>query len=913
MPSQGFWTGATGLLLHQTALDVVANNVANLNTTAFKSRRVHFQDILSREIRFANEEAGNLQSVNPVELGIGAQLAATEINVSQGSLEQTEQPLDVAIQGQGFFVVRGPDALDNELLFTRDGHFTIDAQGTLPGVPSQGGPIQLLTRDGLPVLGVNATVGTNGQFALPAAPTSLTALEPISFDPTATLPAHQTTSITMARNLDSQTTLAIPATTLELVDGSEIRLEFERASPEPESAPLFFFRATSTTPNAQGGFDTLNDTDTGLPIEGTIQLGGVSGVFLKGDTNGDGILSAPEVAALTPWTQKTVTQTLTLHASGNDNQTYLLDTPPVAGTTSVTVNGVAWTRVAAFTGAPNEYLLDEANGRITFGTNASGDAPPAGADIVATYQVSGNVFTVGQGSATVAGEAGPTLAAPAPFTLSGGANVDAGSLTLTMNGKALTDGVDYNLDLATGEVTPLTAWSQGDVIASYTTNGGATQVNEAFFVGSPQPTRTYTLAQVPVAEGTVVVNGTRGGNALVEGIDYTVDEATGAVMPLTFWDPGTITTDYQRADTRSTVLFAFQTAEPGTIPFRVLANDNTASGVLEDREDFLQGTSVTVFDANDNAHSLSITFERLSTNRWLWRATPTLREALSAANVTDATAGGGTTLDGLVLSPPLARRVDNPNFFQVTITVDEGAGPVTFTQVEAGQAFSQTGPGTRFFRVEDPTTGEIAFSRDLDTTAPGFSIQVEYTQAVPAGSGVLAFDEDGNFDATNSFNVKTLTFTTSTGTAIPLSIDFTQVTQTASPTDVIAADQDGFAAGEMTDWRFQDDGKIVGLFDNGLTQDLAQLVLARFQNPAGLSAELGANLFRQTANVGALIVGTSGQNGLGVVLPGFLEASNTDLSEELANMILFQRAYQFNSRTITTQDELIREAISMKR
>ncbi len=119
----------TGLDAQQTQLDVISNNLANVGTTGFKKSRAIFEDLLYQTIRQPGAQSSQqTQLPSGLQLGVGVQTVATERLFTQGALQQTNNSLDVAINGRGFFQVLMPDG---STAFTRDGSFQVDSQGTL--------------------------------------------------------------------------------------------------------------------------------------------------------------------------------------------------------------------------------------------------------------------------------------------------------------------------------------------------------------------------------------------------------------------------------------------------------------------------------------------------------------------------------------------------------------------------------------------------------------------------------------------------------------------------------------------------------------------------------------------------------------------------------------------------------------
>ena len=123
------WAAKTGLDAQQTEMAVISNNLANVNTTGFKEDRAAFEDLLyQNQTQAGADTSQTTQSPSGMSIGTGVQVVATEKDYSQGSLTHTGNPLDVAVQGQGFFQIQMPDGT---LAYTRDGTFQTNAQGQL--------------------------------------------------------------------------------------------------------------------------------------------------------------------------------------------------------------------------------------------------------------------------------------------------------------------------------------------------------------------------------------------------------------------------------------------------------------------------------------------------------------------------------------------------------------------------------------------------------------------------------------------------------------------------------------------------------------------------------------------------------------------------------------------------------------
>ncbi len=124
---RSLFAGVSGLRTHQTRMDVIGNNISNVNTLGFKKSAVTFQDLYSQTLNPAAGPSGSVGGVNPKQVGLGTSLSAITAVHSPGSAQYTGRPLDVAIEGDGFFVVKTPDGE----FYTRSGNFQLDYNGAL--------------------------------------------------------------------------------------------------------------------------------------------------------------------------------------------------------------------------------------------------------------------------------------------------------------------------------------------------------------------------------------------------------------------------------------------------------------------------------------------------------------------------------------------------------------------------------------------------------------------------------------------------------------------------------------------------------------------------------------------------------------------------------------------------------------
>lgn len=181
----------------------------------------------------------------------------------------------------------------------------------------------------------------------------------------------------------------------------------------------------------------------------------------------------------------------------------------------------------------------------------------------------------------------------------------------------------------------------------------------------------------------------------------------------------------------------------------------------------------------------------------------------------------------------------------------------------------------------------------------------------------LTFDPSTGLVATPSAD-PTISYTPPGSSAVPMTLDLgfgngtDALTQFGEAADAAAVAQNGNEIGYLRSFAMSDDGKLSGVFSNGETKELAQIGLATFSNPSGLLAA-GDTRYLATTASGQAVLGTPGTAGRGSVAAGTLEMANVDLSEEFTQLIVAQRGFQANSRTITTSDEMIQELVNLKR
>ena len=182
---RSLYSGVSGLQNHQTRMDVIGNNISNVNTNGFKRGRVNFQDMISQQMSGAAKPTDELGGVNPKEVGLGMTIASIDNVFTQGNLQSTGVSTDLAIQGNGFFLLKSGE----ESFYTRNGSFGLDRDGTLVN-PANGMRVQGWMADEV-----------NGQMLVSTAATPEDLIIPVGSKD----PAKETTNVNFACNLNKNT------------------------------------------------------------------------------------------------------------------------------------------------------------------------------------------------------------------------------------------------------------------------------------------------------------------------------------------------------------------------------------------------------------------------------------------------------------------------------------------------------------------------------------------------------------------------------------------------------------------------------------------------------------------------------------------------------------------------------------
>lgn len=284
---QALLAGVASIKAQQTRMNVIGNNLANTNTTAYKGSRVTFQDMLSQTISGASRPGTGVGGKNPIQVGLGVTVAGTSVNSTQGSLNATNRPSDLAIQGEGFFAVT--DGID--LSYTRDGAFDLDADGNL-----------IHDATGHRLLGWTADASGNIDNTKPVTAASFLAI-PVGTQKA----AQQTSQVNLAGNFDSRATNTTTwTTTVKIYDSvggpQDLTITFNNhqnytSSTAPSGAPTAVgswdwtakvgtttVGSSATTGNSPIYFDATGKV-VGTVQKGVVAIPGVGGTTFNVNVN----------------------------------------------------------------------------------------------------------------------------------------------------------------------------------------------------------------------------------------------------------------------------------------------------------------------------------------------------------------------------------------------------------------------------------------------------------------------------------------------------------------------------------------------------------------------------------------------------------------------------------------------------
>ncbi|MBU1486612.1 flagellar hook-basal body complex protein [bacterium] len=894
-----FNTGVSGIKAHQTWLDVLGNNVANVNTYGFKKDRVVFADVLYDNMRHGQAPQGGRGGLNPGQIGNGVKVSSIDHLMNQGNLKETGRTLDLAVNGKGYFILN--DGKSEQEYYTRAGNFALDLDGTM-----------VSGSNGYKLLGWQTHIDkVTGDYSVDTSEL----ITSVHIEKEMVLPAVATRNINLKGNLNANNPKAI----------DDIMIE---SNGYVSTAPVTSSPATFI--NTEGSFGSVNTAGFDSYVDSGAVVIVNNAKFVVGDyCSPQQLMDAINNSAAADVTiQYDDTTDRFIVASDTKGKTIKLAQSSVSNYTLM--NG------AIVSYNDGGYFLNEASLRPDSGISTQDHVKikfthlldPWNQDLfqqeeanyyrweviekltgkgILTEKTSGSAVALSASAGP--GASGSIRINKETFQIADYTTVE--DLMTAIN--ASTDaGVTMTYDSSSQRYTIKTDERGAGLTIYQTTGAGETN---GFF------------ERIGINTG-LISTPTRGImklNSLGQVIDNFVDTEYDKV------------TDYLNCDDndgRGNDNNIFDS--PNEIPV-ARAGDTTnddwyyttfQNGHGKDymRVD-LGGRSVDMFIPNGYYGPEAIEF------------TPNKDYLANTGPYTSQSLGNLNPLVGNYSAPIFT----SPNDASVAAVLKNSADYQYRTAIE--------------YKVSEVVYDSegIAYTlpfnfEQLDTKKWGWYVRNPIEPNLIAAYGIAYFDADGNYDKNNSkvfgspsdpmmqpviegkvdtangfegiyFDPPSTPYPTDNGgspshehgpNALKIRINFDNLFEFASAeNDTTIYYQDGRAMGILNDIEVADNGMIMGQFSNGYAVGLAQIPLACFGNEEGLK-KIGDTMFINTPNSGFSKRGAPGADDKGTIASGYLEMSNVDLSEEFTSMILAQRGFQANTRNVTTADAILMELMRLR-
>ncbi|EJF8861428.1 flagellar hook protein FlgE [Campylobacter coli] len=849
---RSLWSGVSGLQAHQVAMDVEGNNISNVNTKGFKYSRADFGTMFSQTVKIATAPTDGRGGSNPLQIGLGVSVSSTTRIHSQGPVQTTNKNTDVAINGDGFFMVSDDGGLTRYL--TRDGDFKLDAYGNF--VNNAGFVVQ-----GWNINWDNQTIDSSRSP------------QNIFIDPGMHIPAAKSTEVAIKANLNSGLNIGTSSRNLYALDSVHgWNNKTQRPEDENDTGTTQFYttskNAVEVTEKGVDAGSLFNANGTGLNLrEGQgIWVSYADAKFTTDRANGANVFD-PNL---------TVAQQNNVIFWGNKDISVTLD---------INLNGV---RIQN----DNIRSLDEAIAYINTFTAPTDTRDGTGVKAVKKADGSGIEFVNDN----------------ADGTTDNMKNID-----LTVNvGNSAGERNTINYDANTGVFSPqggnlTTAQNDTDWIA------GAAQV------GQPQNVKVVTAHKYIYSSNPVTIPpmiNPDGGPAFQPNNGNRPTDPASA----NYWDA-------IQGSLKNTTERTFRTTED----LRELLQRDARYGVDYNGSGIIDNATPT-FDANDINQAVKVV------------VTENGNFAISNANETSTIpANAGAGANATPTNPKnMSFNITAYSNKQGTVSTNDAFtkifkafdGPLVIgNQIKESEQLklSAFSAGLEIYdSLGSKHTLEVQFVKQSTTQDGGNEWQMIIRVPEPAEInttgegptniivGTARFNNDGSLA---SYTPRTINFSPNNGAApnqqIKLSFGTSGsndgLVSSNSASTLTGQATDGYTSGNLKPEaiRVDDKGNILGEFTNGKTFAVAKIAMASVANNSGLE-EIGGNLFKVTANSGNIVVGEAGTGGRGEMKTSALEMSNVDLSRSLTELIIIQRGYQANSKTISTSDQMLQTLIQLK-
>lgn len=916
--SQALSTGVSGLMSHQKALDNIGNNLANVNTTGYKKGIYQFSTLLEQSLRGGMSASGNRGSVNPIALGMGTQTGSINKIFSQGTLETTGATNDMAIWGNGFFVV----STGGGYALTRDGSFYVSEDGYLMG------------GNGLYVQGTMAVRNADGSMSIPQD----AKLQNISIPLGSTGGMSKTSEVSFSGNLKS---------TQKVSSGLKLFGSFAPSSSNLQAWMDTGYNSTDTTWKAL-------ESESFVVSQEMLDVAAGYGANLPGgmasnvSTYTGGFVPTSSYHALNTATGL-VEEVYGLDADGNKipvSTTDLLDGTYGAGTAYIpvtqeinTINGGNVQTSAALGITVPSYLtrgtVVEYNG-TRYAVNNDYTYPAwfydaNGGDFAAVVSLGNSEYLADVGAGWPNGFQGsatqPTAVPSALSDLPRAGETYAATLDTPL------EHLYYNQGNKWTQMFPNI--KDGDEVTIGFDKGNS-HVEATFVYNRPSGTAAFGNQVSVDYENSCTLE------HLLQFMGGDVDQAAtacAAITPAMFGAP--ITADFPDGDPNGAGFDskAYNDALANYTLAKSGANTNTSStGVmgLIDVAANIGAANGGTDDYDSPAESAgAFTREGLSQVSYQrWNSVTNDYETVSADSFNISFVSNLGTENALSNISFAHNSVTHKTVFAAETEYSAPQGGYATTTVTAYDSLGN--PKVITVRLslvsEDSNFSTWRWYADCeddsDFTWQADPLTGELTSSLNVGTGLIRFDSDGNFvsgsDCSETGGIMInlanqgvddliqIQVINGLGSSTLQDLDFSKLTFTAADNDFSLLEQNGNPPGTLESYTVASDGTINGVYSTGQVIPVARLILATVANENGLTAA-GDNLYYVTPASGDAQYGFPELGGRGEIRQYQLETSTVDMSEEFTRMIAIERGYQANSRIITTADEMLQELLSMVR
>lgn len=842
---RSLWSGVSGLQAHQVAMDVEGNNISNVNTKGFKYSRADFGTMFSQTVKIATAPTDGRGGSNPLQIGLGVSVSSTTRIHSQGSVQTTNKNTDVAINGDGFFMVSDDGGLTRYL--TRDGDFKLDAYGNF--VNNAGFVVQ----------------GWNINWDTQSIDSSRTP-QNIFIDPGMHIPAAKSTEVAIKANLNSGLNIGTSSRNLYALDSVHgWNTKTQRAEDENDTGTTQFYTTSK---------NSVEVTEKGVDAGSLFNANG-QGLNLR---EGQGIWVSYADAKFTTATDgangvfnenSQTTQQNVIFWGNKDNAVNL----------DITLNGVNIQNA-------NIRSLDEAIAYINTFTAPTDTRDGTGVKAVKKADGSGIEFVNDNADGTTDNMKNIDLVVKQT-------NTAGERFRVTWNQQ------NQNFTAVTVKANGNSAWITGGAL-------GLTEERVQIITAHK-----YVYSSTPV--NIPPMYNPDGGPAFQPNANPNTRPTDPASA--NYWDA-------IQGSLKNTTERTFRTTED----LRELLQRDARYGVDYD------GNGSSGYDANDINQAVKVV------------VTENGNFAISNANETStipANAGAGT--NAATTNPKnMSFNITAYSNKQGTVSTNDAftkifkafdgvltvGGQIKESEQLKLSAFSA---GLEIYdSLGSKHTLEVQFVKQSTTQDGGNEWQMIIRVPEPAEInttgegptniivGTARFNNDGSLA---NYTPRTINFSPNNGAApnqqIKLSFGTSGsndgLVSSNSASTLTGQATDGYTSGNLKPdaIRVDDKGNILGEFTNGKTFAVAKIAMASVANNSGLE-EIGGNLFKVTANSGNIVVGEAGTGGRGEMKTAALEMSNVDLSRSLTELIIIQRGYQANSKTISTSDQMLQTLIQLK-